>query len=157
MIHSLSIGRIYSIILRSHSHFSQRYPINLGSFSTKSHIIKPKRSMYARISIFAHSYFNFSLSFIFNSLSNYIVCKKLKEYLLLLNSHYNDDSKSVKRKMLSTSVDSLRRHIIQRLMSEKKLLSTLFLRVIHKGIVGVSRAHIHDLRQNHKSYPQFKM
>ena len=75
-------------------------------------------------------------------LSNYIVCKSLKNVLLLLNSYYNDDEKSVKRKMLSTKASLRRSYIEQGFMSLTKSLSTLFLRVIHNGVVDVSRVHI---------------
>ena len=61
-------------------YLSTKRPMNLGNNSTKAHIISPKKDMYAKNSILAHLYFNSLLLFILNSLANYIVCKKLKEY-----------------------------------------------------------------------------
>ena len=82
--------------------FSMNRLMNLGNNSTKAHIVSPKRDMYAKNSILARLYFTSLSSSIVYSLSKYIVCKKLKEYLLPLNSNYNDGSEFVKRKMLST-------------------------------------------------------
>lgn len=77
MTYSLSIGRIRSIILRNHKCLSQIRPVNLGSFSTNSHIAIRNKDMYAKNSILAYLYL---CSIYVTYLVKYLICKKLKEY-----------------------------------------------------------------------------